>query len=395
MAREPISLTPQQPFLNDPNQVFGGPVDPMQGMTPEVIEALRRGRGAAGELEDLRDSPRQSRAQQMAQAELGGVEGQGLAATAPTAVEGLGVLAQQFAGNQQLADMQEQAKALRGDITAGQEAEMQAELQRQAFEQQQKRENMMANSRLQQQQARQAQQARKELEQQRADARMELEELRADNERAEEALAENNPGFMDLSVGERRRFNEQYDALDDINDIKQKARRLDQTDRSKLGAMRAAVQTLTPAQFENWASQNLEGQSAELRSYIEAVRKFSAKEINNLYGGQLTGGENQRAMAFMPDAPDLKYGDIARRVDAFGDTAYRRLRQRAFRYDMPSLLEKVEWTPYQEREGDRPHSEQQPGMIETATEGGDFSDWSDERLDAELRKLQQSLEGEN
>lgn len=133
----------QQPFLTE-DQVFLRPLSATQGIDPADLEKMRRGSAAQGELEALKGGSPMANALRMSQAQLGGVQGQGLSATAPGIAEALGTVAQQYVGNQQLRDMQQQAQALRGEVSAGQASEVDAGLASKAYQQGIDRDNTLA-----------------------------------------------------------------------------------------------------------------------------------------------------------------------------------------------------------------------------------------------------------
>lgn len=92
---------------------------------PELLETQARGISAQQELQDMQRGSAMANALRMSQAQLGGVEGRGAAATGPSGWNAIATLLERQKGERQLNAMQEQAKALRGDIASGERAGLQ------------------------------------------------------------------------------------------------------------------------------------------------------------------------------------------------------------------------------------------------------------------------------
>ena len=101
----------------------------MQGVDPNLLQQIARAKSSGARLRGMNNSPAMATALRDYKTPLPEMQGKGLASTAPSWAEALGSIALRDRGDKRINAMEQEAAALRGDLTAGSIAEQQSALQ--------------------------------------------------------------------------------------------------------------------------------------------------------------------------------------------------------------------------------------------------------------------------
>ena len=313
------------------------PQAPTGGLDPRLFQQQAQGMAAQDELQGMRNSLAEQQAYAQANAPMRGVTGSGYSASGPTILDAFATLAQRNTGNKNIQAMKDQAAALRGDVTKGRMAEMEAA-------QAQKMQNFEQN-RLMAQEARDA----------RSKAIRGTYETWSDGQGNEinVAMTDNGPvnsqgeltnlqGFKRAREIPKTEFVDMvkrlpsttqkdtlksYNALGTLADISSTAQTFEPSDYESLNkaALDVAVKAATPAEFENYVFTNLKDVSPKVKAYLESIYAYSAQRRKDLSGSALTRMEKALSDMFLPSANGSNFSDTMRRIDREAKDHYRTL----------------------------------------------------------------------
>jgi len=302
-----------------------------QYLVDPLIQQQVQGQQAASKIAEILRGPQMRQAQKMQDYKMAPLQGEGWATQAPTVFDAFAQMAQNYRGNQNAKAMQEQADVLRGDVSRGYEAELQA----------------------------------KDFNQQRAYAQNS--QMAADARADNMAKVYGKPEAWVNKNGEQREFiNTGYGPVDPVT--KQpvnlegfqpiQAERLNGAgsglgrtqERESAGAFKIiraaqgikdiagdftdkdidslntpafsnAVKIATPAAWEAYVTNNWKTFSPAVKKYVTKLNMLGAKQIHELYASALTKLENQRAQGFAVGTEGLILRDALMRVDSLYDSA--------------------------------------------------------------------------
>lgn len=312
----------------------------MPQVDPKLLQTQARGLAAQSELQDLMQGPQMARALRMAESQLPGVQGEGYAAAGPTFLQGLANMASQRMGNNQLNEIQRQAKALRGDTQAGAQAqlEMQNQERQMQMAHQQNLQNAAALERAKLEELRQTR-VRDDYETWIDPTSGEM----VNASRSEKGVVDENGNpvsiegkirFKDSEFGQRYGNSmkglgaaQRKDLIGAdlgmrrLNDIASLANNMSEEDLKGINRalLDVAVKAVTPAEFEAYIKSNKIELSRSAKQYLQKVNDFASNVRHARFGSALTYNENALANAFLPSAEGLGLEDRTDRLNAFYD----------------------------------------------------------------------------
>lgn len=275
----------------------------VQRIDPRLLEMQSRGMSAQGELQDLQRGAAMANALRMSQAQMPGVQGRGASAEAPSGWNALATVLERRKGQNQLNAMQEQARALRGEVAEGQRAglERQDALSQREFD-----------YRMSQEAARTAreEQARKE----RFAHEIELEKLRQKGRLSKAKEKANQSPYSKLSGKQQSEVEDMGSMLRTAQNILGGFKEGYGADKVKIMGKEVDAPGLT--RFKNWAAGSMpmltdedeEARAAWWRGY---KKFFELPEVKEGFGSQFTRSEMKRwdAANIHPDMDDKTIQD--------------------------------------------------------------------------------------
>lgn len=313
----------QQPYIPQP-------------IDPALFQQQAAGTRAQAQLANLLRGPQMQDAMLNKYAELPGVTGEGLASNAPNLFQVLATGLQRGRGRKQMSDLEAQAKALRGEMQTGKQAELAAQ-----------EENRQRNLDMQMRQVLEAQAARKALEEQRLGTLREDFETWVDTGTGElkQLATTRGKGIVDenmqpvTDLGNFRRLEKKspiygigskqqqkvaaraYTTLRNLDGVKTAASSLSDDEIKLLNRplLDVAIK-LAPGDLETYAREQKIGLTPKVKSFLNRLNLAAANLRHELYGAAVTEMENALANAFIPGAAGLTLEDSMRRLDVFADS---------------------------------------------------------------------------
>lgn len=354
----------------------------MQGVDPQHLQRIAQAKAAQSSLAGMNNSPAMRNALRNSQPAPLEVQGRGAAATAPTILNAFASMAQQSKGEGRINAMEQQAQALRGQISEGSIAEQQSALQAADYQ------NKMDSQRRAQEIT--ERKAAATLADERAVSRettqagylisepveyvdkmgnrkfagrskgkgmvdpnsletTDIEGWRKTSDVQEEALA-GVQGVSAMSNTHKTDVVGAYEGIRSLDKIAKTASGLSDEARSQIDStvLNTIIKAATPQAFE----QLIQGQrfSPEVKKYLQEINEFSVKLRNDYFGSALTMNEQQIADAFLPSATGISLKDQMIRIDGLARTYGDSLKSVDNLYGSNTFKKAPDYTPWEDPE---------------------------------------------
>ena len=361
-------------MITDPTQQPPTPFDPstLPTIDPALLQRQARGMAAANELSALNQGPAMARALRMQDAPAPGVVGHGYAAQGPTLLQGLAHMVSKRQGGNRVREMERQAQALRGEVTGGQQAQLEAQAQQNLIDRQQQMNlaQIQSDERLKRDIA---------LNQQRID----LENVRqggvtgpykayfnpetgdfkyAARSKGKGMVDENvqptsMEGYLPYDAGAQRRFGSGFEGLkaperkrvidanfgirqiNQINDIANKMTQEEWQQLNKPG-FDVVLKMASPQDAQQYMNEKMKGLSPRSKQYLAKVQNFVSQVRKNRFGTAQSMNETALFEAFSPGASGIGLVERNQRLNNFYDQILAEVRavDDFYRTDLESRL---------------------------------------------------------